>query len=126
MDCDRVQQHLQALVDGELDAADTTLARRHARACAECGTVVGSLEATIRALGAARDVEVPAGLARDIVDSVWERAVLPPRRTRIAPIAWFFVGAASAATAAFLLFAAWRTSNDVAAPRTGVDPSPVV
>ncbi|MBI1848706.1 MAG: zf-HC2 domain-containing protein [Planctomycetes bacterium] len=127
MDCDRVQEHLQALVDGELDAADTTLARRHVRACGECGADVGSLEATLRTLGAARDVDVPAGLAAGIVDSIWERAALPPpRRTRIAPIAWFLVGAATAAAAAFLLFAAWGTSHDVAAPRIDGVPSPVV
>jgi putative zinc finger protein len=110
VDCDRVRERMQALVDGELDAAETTRARRHVRACESCSDDVGSLEATLRALGAGRDAVPPPGLAAEIADAVWEQRA-PVRRRRVPPVAWFAVGAASAVAAGLLVWLALRAGS---------------
>jgi len=103
MTCDHARERLDALMDGELGAAERAEVEAHIAGCAACDAELRALAALSSSLRAAPYHRAPAGLRGDVRRALRGGATLPASawRTRVAP---GFVGAlAGFACALFLM-----------------------
>jgi len=68
--CDSVRQHIEAYIDGELDAVSCDLVERHCEACSSCADIVRGLREAV-------------GLCRDVGRSPVPRTISDHARTQV-------------------------------------------
>ncbi|MGD9494706.1 MAG: anti-sigma factor [Armatimonadota bacterium] len=104
MDCRRVDERIDAWLDGELSEREQREIARHLDQCGRCTAQYGALVAAVRRLEALADA---AAAPEDYMAAVMAR--LPARQPSASParIAWLLGLSGALGTAASVLVAAW-------------------